>query len=191
MQQADAILARLKAQGLTKVGSLDEMIAWFFEDRERLERLAQRDVAYIASSLGLPMKLVQTLIHSRLFVQAIFDELHFRFLNPATLGDVYEVVLKQLKDPEVPLGAKRSMLEFMTRQMGIEKPRKLSVKQQSEIVVRVEPTKPVEVLEVLGVPVEPDAGAEGGAEALPAPGADTLRELGLELEAERVPPDER
>jgi hypothetical protein len=73
------------------------------------------------------------------------------------LAEVYEGIAQQLSDPEVPLGAKRSMLEFLMRQMGLEKPRKLSVKQQSEIVVRVEPVKPVEVLEVLGVPVEQNA----------------------------------
>jgi hypothetical protein len=77
------------------------------------------------------------------------------------LSEVYERIAQQLANPEVPLGAKRGMLEFLMRQMGFEKPRKLSVKQQSEIVVRVEPIKPVEVMEVLGVPVEQDA--------LPAP----------------------
>lgn len=90
-------------------------------------------------------------------MQAVFDELHFRHLNPSVLTEIYEVILAQLKNPEVPLGAKRSVLEFMVRQMGIEKPRKLSVKQQQEVVVRIEPTRPVQIMEALGVPVDQNA----------------------------------
>lgn len=190
MRQADAILARLKLEGATEIGSVDDLIAWLFEDKERLERLAKRDVAYIAERTRLPPRLVHALIHSRAFVQAIFDELHFRFLTPGTLGEIYERIIEQLKDPEVPLGAKRSMLEFMVRQMGLEKPRKLSIKQQGEVVVRVENTRPMEVLEVLGVPLDQIPGLEGGQKALSGPANDALGELGAVLEAEHVPADE-
>lgn len=157
MKQADQILARLKLEQLTHIGSVDELLAWFFEDRKRLELLASRNTKAISEATNLPERLVNNIIYSRSFVQAVFDELHFRHLNPNTLAEIYEVIIEQLKDIEVPLGAKRSVLEFMVRQMGLEKPRKLSVKQQNEVVVRIEPTKPTEVLEALGVSIEQDA----------------------------------
>lgn len=152
--RADPILARLKMDGTSKVGSVEELIQWSFESEERLHRVAKRDIPYISAQTGIPEKLAHAIIYSRQFVQMMFDELHYRYLNPSTLSEVYSSILEQLKSPEVPLGAKRSMLEFVMRQMGLEKPRKLSVKQQSEVVVRVEPTKPTEVLQVLDVPVE-------------------------------------
>ena len=157
MKRFDAILASLKNQGLSKVGSTEELLDWLFREETNLLRYVNRDISGIAQELGLDEKLAAAIMRSRPFVAAVFDELHYRTFNPEVLNKVYQVIIRQLMDPDVPLGAKRSIIEFMFRQMGLEKPRKLSVKQQSEIVVRVEPTKPVEVLEVLGVPVEPDA----------------------------------
>jgi len=128
--------------------------------------LARRDVVRLSEETNIPEALMTKIIYSRSFVQAVFDELHFRHLSPTVLTDVYGVIVDQLKSPDVPLGAKRSVLEFMIRQMGLEKPRKLSVKQQNEVVVRVERESPMKVLEALGVPFEQMA--------LPAPQADDV-----------------
>lgn len=157
MKQADQILSRLKLDKLTFIGSTDELLAWFFENRERLDMLARRDTARISQETNIPENLITTIIYSRSFIQSVFDELHFRHLSPTVLSDVYSTIIEQLKDSEVPLGAKRSVLEFMIRQMGLEKPRKLSVKQQNEVVVRIEPTRPTEVMEALGVFIEQNA----------------------------------
>lgn len=155
IQQANPILAKLKAGGQTQIGSLEEFMSWVFSSREHLLKvLPERDTRWIAEKTGIPEMLVRTIIYSRAFVQALFDELHFRKFNIPQWEAIYESIIPQLLDEKTPLGAKRSMLEFLTRQMGLEKPRKLSVKQQSEIVVRVEPTRPYEVLEALGVPVD-------------------------------------
>ncbi len=110
--------------------------------------------------------------------------LHHKF-NPAVLGAIYDRITNRLLKEDVPLGAVRSILEYINRQMGLEKPRKLSVKQQSEVVVRVEPVQPVQVLEVLGVPVEHDAVLPQ--KSLPGPEADSLGEsLALDTSYERV-----
>lgn len=155
IQQANPILARLKADGQTTIGSLDEFLEWVFSSKENLLKvLPERNTAWIAERTGIPEKLVRAIVYSRQFVQALFDELHFRKFNIPQWEAIYDSIIPQLLDEKTPLGAKRSMLEFLTRQMGLEKPRKLSVKQQSEVVVRIEPTRPNEVLEVLGVPVE-------------------------------------
>lgn len=188
--RVDSILARLKMEGQTSIGSVEELVQWAFQSKEHLDRVAARDTQWIYDKTGIPIKVLHLILYSRQFIQAIFDELHFRYLNPSTLGEVYDKIIEQLKDPEVSLGAKRSMLEFMIRQMGLEKPRKLSVKQQSEVVVRVEPTRPVEILEVLGVPAEPIPALS---EANPAQvfGDVAGGEPIVELEAQPVAEDER
>lgn len=188
IQNVDAILKRLQADGRAKVGSLDELIAWAFEDEERLERLSARDEAYISKHTGIPRNLVHTILHSRYFVQAVYDEVLFRSLTPGRLKQIYENIARQLLSDEITPGSKAAMLNLLLRQMGLEKPRKLSVKQQSEVVVRVEHTKPVEVLEVLGVPVDENAGAPEEAKALPENTADAVfRSLGIDEQAVAVP----
>lgn len=155
IMQVEPILARLKADGRTSIGSMDEFLSWTFASKEHLLKvLPERDVRWISQRTGIPERVVRLILYSRQFVQALFDELHYRKFNVVQWDAIYDSIIPQLLDPKTPLGAKRSMLEFLTRQMGLEKPRKLSVKQQSEIVVRVEPTRPVDVLEALGVPVE-------------------------------------
>jgi len=161
VKRFDTILASLKNQGLSKVGSVDELLDWLFREETRLKWYADGDYERIASELGLDERIVRIILRSHAFMSAAYSRQLTHHFNLGRLAEIYEGIVRQLSDPDIPLGAKRSMLEFLTRQMGLEKPRKLSVKQQSEIVVRVEPIKPVEVMEVLGVPVEQTA--------LPAP----------------------
>jgi len=157
VRQFDTVLASLKNQGLSKVGSVEELLDWLFREETRLKWYADGDFGRIASELGLDERIVRIIMRSNSFLNAAYSRQLTHHFSLGRLAEVYEGIARQLSDPEVPLGAKRSMLEFLMRQMGLEKPRKLSVKQQSEIVVRVEPVKPVEVMEVLGVPVEQDA----------------------------------
>ena len=157
MRQFDVVLASLKNQGLSKVGSVEELLDWLFREETHLRWYAEGDFERIASELGLDERVVRIIMRSHSFLSAAYSRQLFHHFSLGRLAEVYEGIAQQLSDPDVPLGAKRSMLEFLMRQMGLEKPRKLSVKQQSEIVVRVEPVKPVEVLEVLGVPVEQTA----------------------------------
>jgi hypothetical protein len=157
VKQFDTLLASLKNHGLSKVGSVDELLDWLFREETHLKWYAEGDFERIASELGLDERVVRTIMRSHAFLNAAYSRQLTHHFSLGRLAEVYEGIAQQLSDPDVPLGAKRSMLEFLMRQMGLEKPRKLSVKQQSEIVVRVEPVKPVEVLEVLGVPVEQDA----------------------------------
>jgi hypothetical protein len=157
VRQFDAVLASLKNQGLSRVGSVEELLDWLFREETHLRWYADGDLERIASELGLDERVVRTIMRSHSFLNAAYSRQLFHHFSLGRLAEVYEGIAQQLSDPDVPLGAKRSMLEFLMRQMGLEKPRKLSVKQQSEIVVRVEPVKPVEVLEVLGVPVEQNA----------------------------------
>lgn len=190
IQNVDAILKRLQADGRSKVGSLDELIAWAFEDEERLERLSARDEAYISHHTGIPRNIVHAILHSRYFVQAVYDEVLFRSLTPGRLKQIYDNIATQLLSDEITPGSKAAMLNLLLRQMGLEKPRKLSVKQQSEVVVRVEHTKPVEVLEVLGVPVGEDASAQDETKALPESTANAvLQSLGIDEQAVAVPVD--
>jgi len=157
VRQFDTVLASLKNQGLSKVGSVEELLDWLFREETHLKWYADGDFERIASELGLDERVVRTIMRSHSFLNAAYSRQLFHHFSLGRLAEVYEGIARQLEDPDVPLGAKRSMLEFLVRQMGLEKPRKLSVKQQSEIVVRVEPVKPVEVMEVLGVPVEQTA----------------------------------
>lgn len=157
MKRFDAVLASLKNQGLSKVGSVEELLDWLFREETHLKWYADGDFERIASELGLDERIVRVIMRSHAFLNAAYSRQLTNHFSLGRLAEVYEGIAQQLSDPEVPLGAKRGMLEFLMRQMGLEKPRKLSVKQQSEIVVRVEPVKPVEVLEVLGVPVEQNA----------------------------------
>jgi len=157
VRQFDTVLASLKNQGLSKVGSVEELLDWLFREETHLRWYADGDFERIASELGLDERVVRTIMRSHAFLNAAYSRQLTHHFSLGRLAEVYEGIARQLSDPDVPLGAKRSMLEFLMRQMGLEKPRKLSVKQQSEIVVRVEPIKPVEVLEVLGVPVEQTA----------------------------------
>ena len=157
MKRFDTVLAALKNQGLSKVGSVEELLDWLFREETHLKWYADGDFERIAAELGLDERVVRTIMRSHAFLNAAYSRQLTHHFSLGRLAEVYEGIAQQLSDPEVPLGAKRSMLEFLMRQMGLEKPRKLSVKQQSEIVVRVEPVKPVEVLEVLGVPVEQTA----------------------------------
>jgi hypothetical protein len=157
VKQFDAVLAALKNNGLSKVGSVEELLDWLFREETHLKWYADGDFERVASELGLDERVVRTIMRSHSFLNAAYSRQLFHHFSLGRLAEVYEGIAQQLSDPDVPLGAKRSMLEFLVRQMGLEKPRKLSVKQQSEIVVRVEPVKPVEVMEVLGVPVEQTA----------------------------------
>lgn len=166
MREADALLAKLKLDGKSPVGSTDELIEWLFADQERLTKYDERDVGWFASHLGIPANILRAILYSHSFKMAMHDEAHFRQISPSKLTKLYRVFESQLMDPEVPLGAKRSILELFFRQAGFEKPRKLSVKQQSEIVVRLEQAEPVQVLEVLGVPVD-EVSDVGEARALP------------------------
>ena len=185
--QVNPILAKLKAEGRTSIGSLEEFLSWAFSTKERLLKvLPERDVDWIATQTGIPNRIVRSILYSRQFVQALFDELHYRKFNIPQWEAIYDALIPQLLDPKTPLGAKRSMLEFLTRQMGLEKPRKLSVKQQSEVIVRIEPTQPDYVLGVLGVPVEQVPQLE---EQNPLPGGGKLDHLfrGDAQDAEFVP----
>ncbi len=157
MKRFDAVLAALKNQGLSKVGSVEELLDWLFREETHLRWYADGDFERIASELGLDERVARIIMRSHQFLNAAYSRQLTHHFSLGRLAEVYEGIAQQLTDPDVPLGAKRSMLEFLMRQMGLEKPRKLSVKQQSEIVVRVEPVKPVEVMEVLGVPVEQTA----------------------------------
>jgi hypothetical protein len=157
VKRFDAVLATLKNNGLSKVGSVEELLDWLFREETHLKWYAEGDFERIASELGVDERVVRTIMRSHAFLNAAYSRQLTHHFSLGRLAEVYEGIAQQLSDPEVSLGAKRSMLEFLMRQMGLEKPRKLSVKQQSEIVVRVEPVKPVEVLEVLGVPVEQNA----------------------------------
>jgi hypothetical protein len=157
VKRFNTILASLRNHGLSKVGSVEELLDWLFREETHLRWYADGDFERIASELGLDERIVRTIMRSHAFLNAAYSRQLTHHFSLGRLAEVYEGIAQQLSDPEVPLGAKRSMLEFLMRQMGLEKPRKLSVKQQSEIVVRVEPVKPVEVLEVLGVPVEQNA----------------------------------
>ncbi len=157
MKRFDTVLAALKNQGLSKVGSVEELLDWLFREETHLKWYADGDFERIASELGLDERVVRTIMRSHQFLNAAYSRQLTHHFNLGRLAEVYEGIAQQLTDSDVPLGAKRSMLEFLMRQMGLEKPRKLSVKQQAEIVVRVEPVKPVEVMEVLGVPVEQTA----------------------------------
>jgi len=157
VKQLDAVLAALKNNGLSKVGSVEELLDWLFREETHLKWYADGDFERIASELGLEERIVRIIMRSHAFLNAAYSRQLTHHFSLGRLAEVYEGIAQQLSEPDVPLGAKRSMLEFLMRQMGFEKPRKLSVKQQSEIVVRVEPVKPVEVMEVLGVPVEQDA----------------------------------
>ena len=157
MKRFDAVLAALKNNGLSKVGSVEELLDWLFREETHLKWYADGNFERIASELRLDERVVRTIMRSHAFLNAAYSRQLTHHFSLGRLAEVYEGIAQQLSDPDVPLGAKRSMLEFLIRQMGLEKPRKLSVKQQSEIVVRVEPVKPVEVLEVLGVPVEQNA----------------------------------
>jgi hypothetical protein len=157
VKRFDAVLASLKNHGLSKVGSVEELLDWLFREETHLRWYADGDFERIASELGLDERVVRIIMRSHAFLNAAYSRQLTHHFSLGRLAEVYEGIAQQLSDPDVPLGAKRSMLEFLMRQMGLEKPRKLSVKQQSEIVVRVEPVKPVEVMEVLGVPVEQTA----------------------------------
>ncbi len=157
MKRFDAVLAALKNQGLSKVGSVEELLDWLFREETHLRWYADGDFERIASELGLDERITRIIMRSHQFLNAAYSRQLTHHFSLGRLAEVYEGIAQQLSDPDVPLGAKRSMLEFLMRQMGLEKPRKLSVKQQAEIVVRVEPVKPVEVMEVLGVPVEQTA----------------------------------
>jgi hypothetical protein len=157
VKRFDTILASLKNQGLSKVGSIDELLDWLFREETHLKWYADGDFERISTELGIDERIVRVIMRSHAFLNAAYSRQLTHHFSLGRLSEVYEGIAQQLSDPDVPLGAKRGMLEFLMRQMGLEKPRKLSVKQQSEIVVRVEPVKPVEVLEVLGVPVEQDA----------------------------------
>jgi hypothetical protein len=159
----------LKLDGKTIIGSTDELVEWLFADQERLTKYDERDVGWFASRLGIPANILRAILYSHSFKMAMHDEAHFREISPSKLSKYYRVFESQLLDPEVPLGAKRSALELFFRQAGFEKPRKLSVKQQSEIVVRLEQAEPVQVLEVLGVPVD-EISDVGDARALPGGG---------------------
>lgn len=185
MNQANALLARLKAEGRSKVGSLEELAHLVLSSADNLEAFSKGEYHRFAATTGLPEKLLNAVMRSHAFRSMVFEELHYRIFNPSALTEVYEAILQQLKSEDISPGSKRSFLEWMIRQMGLEKPRKLSVKQESEIVVRVEKTEPVQVLEVLGVPVGEDASSADAGRALPA-GADTPGEdIGAYLEAER------
>ncbi len=176
MRQADAILARLKNEGRAKVGSTGELVDWLLAEEWRVKAFIERDLESIAKQTGAPAKLLSAIARDKSFTAALFDELLLRHFNPLTLNQIFQTILKQLGEDSVPLGAKRSMLEFVMRQMGLEKPRKLSVKQQSEIVVRVEPVEPTQVMEVLGVSVEQAEDAEAPAlpKGTPEPGVLTV-----------------
>jgi hypothetical protein len=183
VRQFDTVLASLKNQGLSRVGSVEELLDWLFREETHLKWYADGDFERIASELGLDERVVRIIMRSHSFLNAAYSRQLFHHFSLGRLAEVYEGIAQQLSDPDVPLGAKRSMLEFLVRQMGLEKPRKLSVKQQSEIVVRVEPVKPVEVLEVLGVPVEQNAlptsvQAPTFQEAIPGDYAELLAQVG-------------
>lgn len=155
MRRADIAIATAATQSGSDIRSVDDLVDWLLTKGNE-DCAKSLDHKVIAQRVKLPPDLVRQVIYSPSFIQSLLRRMLVQDFSPGRLSDVFSSIYVQLVSAEVPLGAKRSMLEWLVRQMGAEEPKRMAV--SNEVVIQLGGgPNPEEVFRELGLRVDTGA----------------------------------
>lgn len=149
MKRTDLAIAAAASQSGSDIRSVDDLADWLLAKGNE-QYAAELDHKKIAEKVKLPAELLRRVIYSPSFIQSLLRQMLVRDFSPGRLSEVFSSIYVQLLSQDVSLGAKRSMLEWLVRQMGAEEPRRLAV--SAEVLIQLDgAANPQEVLRDLGI----------------------------------------
>lgn len=180
MRRADLAIQAAAIQSGSSIQSVDDLVDWLMA-RGNEQYAISLDHKAIAKEVKLPPDLVRSIIYSPAFISSLHRYMLAQHFSPGRLAEIFQSIYVQLLSQDVPLGAKRSMLEWVVRQLGVEEPRRVAI--SAEVVVSLDGNiAPEEVFRELGIRVDQathrslpqETGKTIEADFTPLPSADGL-----------------
>ena len=139
-QALEQTLLLLHEQGRSRFSTLDEVVRHLASSPIRRRAVDQMDVMKVARELGVDSDFAKALVRDRRFRAAILQEVLDTVFTIEAKAEIWNTVLLQLVDENVPLGQKKGMMELIEQQQGLLKPKKIQaeIREKREIVISLD-----------------------------------------------------